>query len=157
MAETRPWVPVPPDDLVKESADYLKAIFREFAASPEVENTPFQIIGILAVQKNLHTVFATSRSFFDTLVGLFSEEEPDEEEEPLSEEELLDSYTLVSERADGVVAPYEEWRAGYERFAAQEETIKNRQLVVGLVAMLLLPDQQTHPIMRRRLLEPSDA
>lgn len=153
MGEILRFVPVPPEDEAEPLADYLGSIFREFAYSPEVESTPFQIIGILAVQRNLHSVLVTPRLFFDDFVDLMPETAAGGE---LSEEQLRDGYTLVSERVADV-APYEQWKAKYEQFEALDPAEKKRQTAASLVAMLLLPDQYTHPVIRRRLLDTSDA
>jgi hypothetical protein len=122
---------------------------REFAESTETEDASFQIIGILAVQRNLHSVLVTPRDFFNDLVEQISQEASIDD---LSEEELKDVHTLVSERVSDV-PPYEEWKAARERFEALDPAIKQRKKAAGLIAMLLMPEQAIHPLIWRELLQ----
>ncbi|HTB48465.1 MAG TPA: hypothetical protein VK712_00070 [Verrucomicrobiae bacterium] len=153
LEEVRGSVPIPPEDEAEPLADELGSILREYAESPEVEDTPFQIIGILAVQRNVHTVLVTPRLFFDRFVDLMPETAMPGD---FSEEELHDAYTHVSQHVPNV-GSYEEWRARYQQFEDLDPAEKKRKTATGFVAMLLLPRQAIHPVIHARLMEASDA
>lgn len=115
----------------------------------ETDDRPFRILGMLAVyapgSKNIPppTFIFMSKSFLDTLVGQVTDM-PDEE---FSDEYYKRMYAMQTEHKIDI-EPYEQWRENMETTSSNASGQEKKLWVAfGKAAYLLLPKQDSHPIL----------
>ncbi len=121
-------------------------------------DSPFHTLAVLGVYAYAQEVFAytlSSRSFIDklkeTLPGLA---EPGGDDDKEIDEILAEEYAMQSEHEPNL-PPIEEWIEAHKQLIGE---VKNRDDLRDSamqldIAMLLLPNRDTHPILQSRLFE----